>query len=63
MAKCWTCGAEVSGYHYICSSCKNLTELKKLRKTVESRGEHPLKGTIKGTGVHSHAEQKKQGLN
>lgn len=36
MAKCWTCGATVSGYHYNCPSCQSLTELKNLQKKVES---------------------------
>jgi tetratricopeptide (TPR) repeat protein len=36
MAKCWTCGTHVSGYHYTCSSCKNLTEIKSLQERVRS---------------------------
>jgi len=36
MAKCWTCGAHVDGYHYTCSSCKSLSELKSLQKEIVS---------------------------
>lgn len=36
MAKCWTCGTHVNGYHYTCSSCKNLTEIKSLQEGVRS---------------------------
>jgi len=36
MAKCWTCGAHVIGYHYTCSSCESLNEIKDLQKTVKS---------------------------
>lgn len=36
MAKCWTCGTHVNGYHYTCSSCKNLTEIKSLQDGVRS---------------------------
>jgi len=36
MAKCWTCGTHVSGYHYTCSSCQSLTELKTLQENVAS---------------------------
>lgn len=35
MARCWTCGTKVDMYSYTCPSCKNLTELKNLRKSVE----------------------------
>lgn len=38
MAKCWTCGTHVSGYHYTCSDCQSLTELKSLQKKVASHG-------------------------
>jgi len=38
MAKCWTCGTHVSGYHYTCSSCQSLTELQSLQKKVASHG-------------------------
>jgi tetratricopeptide (TPR) repeat protein len=36
MAKCWTCGATVSGWQYTCSACQGLKELKDLHKKVES---------------------------
>jgi len=36
MAKCWTCGAHVIGYHYTCSSCESLNEIKDLQNTVKS---------------------------
>lgn len=39
MAKCWTCGTNVGGYQYTCTSCENLTtELKSLQKKVEFHG-------------------------
>lgn len=38
MVKCWTCGTHVSGYHYTCSSCQSLIELKSLQKKVASHG-------------------------
>ncbi len=35
MAKCWTCGTSVSGYHYRCSSCKQaLRELENMHDTI-----------------------------
>ena len=36
MAKCWTCGSNVSGYNYTCSTCRTLKGLNKLRDTVEA---------------------------
>ena len=38
MGRCWTCGTYVSGYHYTCSACQSLTELKSLQKKVASHG-------------------------
>lgn len=35
MARCWTCGTKVDMYSYTCPSCKNLSEVKNLRKSVE----------------------------
>ncbi|MBU1182085.1 MAG: hypothetical protein KKF00_07990 [Proteobacteria bacterium] len=35
MARCWTCGSSVSGYHYRCSLCKDaLREIESLHETV-----------------------------
>lgn len=39
MASCWTCGTYVSGYHYTCSACESLAELKSLRKGVQNLAE------------------------
>ena len=35
--RCWTCGADVEGYRYSCATCRNLPELKSLRKSAESQ--------------------------
>ena len=35
MAKCWTCGSSVSGYHYECSFCKDaIRELESIQETI-----------------------------
>lgn len=35
MAKCWTCGSSVSGYHYECSFCKDaIRELESIQGTI-----------------------------
>lgn len=38
MAKCWTCGASVSGYKYTCGSCRTIGELQDLNAEVEGIG-------------------------
>lgn len=35
MAKCWTCGSSISGYHYECSFCKDtIRELESIQETI-----------------------------
>lgn len=36
MAKCWTCGAPISGVSFTCPSCKSLSKLEDLRRQAES---------------------------
>ncbi len=40
MAKCWTCGTQVSGYHYTCSACESLNEIRNLREIVKSNAKN-----------------------
>lgn len=36
MAQCWSCGKNVTGYHYTCRHCENIKEIKRLQEKVES---------------------------
>jgi hypothetical protein len=56
MTRCWTCGSTVSGWNYICTTCKTLNELKSFRENV-----HNYQINVSG-GLDYLAEVQQEGL-